>query len=245
MDFAPRHGLHRHINDVGTVLADFENGSHGKSGTTMPVILYQHLGMFLLDSLRQLSQHPRTADTCHILQTDFGCPGFNQLVGNAGVVLYRMDGRIGDTKCGLRYHAGFQSILDGGNYIPRLVQSAEDTGDVHALGMLHFVHQSAYIRRNRIHAQCIQPAVEHMRLYACFSEKCGKGAYSLVGIFTIQKVYLLKSSSVCFNACKTTHFNYQRSNTYQLVYPGLILTGRLPHVPVNKTEFNFLFHHSQ
>ena len=245
MNLAPRHGFHRHIDDVGTVLTDFENGSHGKSGTAMPVVLYQHIGVLLLNGSDKLSQHTRTSDARHILQADFRCPGFNQPVGNTGIVFHRMDGRIRDAERSLRYHARFQSIFDRRNYIPRLVQSAEDTGNVHTLGMLHLVHQPAHICRNGIHAQCIQPAVEHMRLYACFPKRCGKGAYSLVGIFTIQKVYLLKSSSVCFNACKTTHFNYQRSNTYQLVYPGLILTGRLPHVPVNKTEFNFLFHHSQ
>lgn len=64
-----------------------------------------------------------------------------------------------------------------------------------------------------------------MRLYACLPERRGKSPYSLIGIFTIQKVYLLKSSSVCFNTCKTAHFNNQRSNAYQLVYPRLILTG--------------------
>ena len=45
--------------------------------------------------------------------------------------------------------------IDRRNYIPRLVQSAEDTGNVHTLGMLHLVHQPAHICRNGIHAQCI------------------------------------------------------------------------------------------
>ena len=40
------------------------------------------------DSLCQLAQHTRTADACHILQTDFGCSRLNELVGNVCIVLY-------------------------------------------------------------------------------------------------------------------------------------------------------------
>lgn len=54
----------------------------------MSVILYQYIGMLLLDSLCQLAQHTRTADACHILQTDFGCSRLNELVGNVCIVLY-------------------------------------------------------------------------------------------------------------------------------------------------------------
>ena len=64
----------------------------------MPVVLYQHIGVLLLNGSDKLSQHTRTSDARHILQTDFRCPGFNQPVGNTGIVFHRMDGRIRDTQ---------------------------------------------------------------------------------------------------------------------------------------------------
>ena len=69
----------------------------------MSVILYQYIGMLLLDSLRQLAQHTRTADACHILQTDFGCSRLNELVGNVCIVLYVCTGEwvIQSVACGI------------------------------------------------------------------------------------------------------------------------------------------------
>lgn len=57
--------------------------------------------------------------------------------------------------------------------VARFVQSAEDAGDVHALRMFHLVHQAAHVGGYGIHAQRIQPAVEHMGLYACILEAVG------------------------------------------------------------------------
>ena len=245
MYFTPGHRFHSHINDVGAILANFQNRSHRQPRSAMAVILDNHFGMPFLNCLRQPSQHPRTTDACHIFQTDFGCSRFNQLVGNMGIIFHRMHRRVCDTKGCLRYHPCLQCIFNRRNYIPRLVQSTEDAGDIHPLRMLHTIHQTAYIGRHRIHAQSVQTTVQHMRLYTHFIERFGKSAYGFVRILTVQQIHLLKSSPVRFHTGKTPHFNNQRSDTYQLIYTGLIFTGRLPHITVNKTEFNFLFHRSQ
>ena len=245
MHFAPRHRLHRHINDVGTIFANLKNRSHRQSRPAMTMILDQYIRMFLLDGPDQLSQHPGTANACHILQAYFRCTGLNQLIGNSGIILNGMYRRIGDAKGCLRNHTRFQSIFNRRNYISRFVQSTENACDIHSLRMLDFIHQFTHICRNRIHTQCIQSTIEHMCLNTCFSKRCGKSTDGFIRIFTIQQIHLLKSTSIRFNSCKTAHFNNQRSDTYKLVNTRLIFTGRLPHVPINKTEFNFLFHHSQ
>ena len=208
----------------------------------MSVILYQYIGMLLLDSLRQLAQHTRTADACHILQTDFGCSRLNELVGNVCIVLYRMHGRMSDAERCLRYHACLKRIADRGDDVARFVQSTENTGDVHTLCMLYLIHQAAYIGGNGVHTQRIQSAVEHVGLYACIIKGFGKGAYCLVGVLAIEKVHLFESSAVGLDPGKTPHFDYQRCDAYQLVHSRLVFTGRLPHISVNKTEFDFLFH---
>ena len=208
----------------------------------MAVILYQHVGMFLLDGFRQFAQHTRTADARHVLQADFGRSRLNKFVGYTGVVLHRMYGRMSDTERCLRYHARFERIADGRDDVARFIQSAEDTGDIHALRMLHLVHQPAHIGGNGIHTQRIQSAVEHVGLYARIVERLGKGADCLVRVLTIEKVHLLESSAVGLDTCKAAHFDYQRCDTYQLVYSRLVFTGRLPHIAVNKTEFDFFFH---
>ena len=208
----------------------------------MTMILYQYIRMSFLNGPDQLPQHAGTTDTRHVFQTNFGCTGFNQLIGYSCIILNSMYRRICDAKGCLRNHARFQSILDGRNYVSRLIQSAEDTCDIYSLRMLDFIHQFTHICRNRIHTQRIQSAIEHVRLNARFSKRCGKSTDGFIRIFTVQQIHLLKSTSIRFNSCKTTHFNNQWSYTYKLVNARLILTGRLPHIPINKTEFDFLFH---
>ena len=186
MHFTPRHGLHSHINDVRTIFANLKDRSHRQSRPTMTMILNQYIRMFLLDSPDQLPQHTRATDTCHVFQTNFRCTGLNQLIGNSGIILNGMHRRIRDTKSCLRNHTCFQSIFNGGNYVSRLIQSTEDTGDIHPLCMLDFIHQFTHICRNRIHTQCIQTTIEHMRLNARFSKRCGKSTDGFIRIFAVQ-----------------------------------------------------------
>ena len=245
MHFAPRHRLHSYINDIRTILANLKDRSHRQSRPTMTMILNQYIRMFLLDSPDQLPQHTRATDTCHVFQTNFRCTGLNQLIGNSGIILNGMHRRIRDTKSCLRNHTCFQSIFNRRNDISRFVQSTENTCDVDSLRMLDFIHQFTHICRNRIHAQRIQSAIEHMRLNTRFFKRCGKSTDGFIRIFAVQQIHLLKSTAIRFNSGKTAHLNNQRSVTNKLINPRLIFTGRLPHVPINKTEFNFLFHHSQ
>ena len=245
MHLSPRHGFHRHVDDVGSVLAHFQDGGHRQSRTAMAVILDDDIRMFVLDGFCQTSQHARTSDACHVLQTDFGSTRLDQLVGNGRVIFHGMYGRMGDTKRSLGNHACLKRILDGRDDVARFVQSAEDTGDVHPLGMLHLIHQPAYVGRHRIHAQCIQSAVQHVCLYACLPERFGKGTHGLIRILTIKQVHLFESAAIGLNAGKASHFYNYRSNADQLVHPWLVLSGRLPHVTIDKTEFNLLFHNGR
>ena len=155
-----------------------------------------------------------------------------------------MYGRIGDTKSCLRNHTCFQSIFNRRNDVSRLIQSTENACDVHSLRMLDFIHQFTYVCRNRIHAQRIQSAIEHMRLNTRFFKRCGKSTAALLG-FSPYNRFTCSKAPPFVHSGKTAHLNNQRSDTDKLINPRLIFTGRLPHVPINKTEFNFLFHHSQ
>ena len=242
MHLAPRHRLHGHVDDIGTILAHFEDGGHREARAAMPVILDEHIGMLLLDALHQASQHGRTSDAGHVLQADFGSTGGYQLVGDVGIIVHRMHGRIGDAEGGLGNHPRLKGIFDGRNDVARLVQSAEDAGDVHTLGMLHLVHQAAHVGGHGIHAEGVQSAVEHVRLNAHFMERLGEGTHGLVGILAIEQVDLLEGATIGLHTGKASHLDDEGGNAHQLVYPRLILAGRLPHVTIDEAEFNFLFH---
>ena len=52
----------------------------------------------------------------------------------------------------------------------------------------------------------------------------------------------------CFARVETNGGAFEQVNLLYGENPNKAVrafTGRLPHVPINKTEFNFLFHHSQ
>jgi len=67
-------------------------------------------------------------------------------------------------------------------------------------------------------------------------------AYGAVGVFTEKEVDLLKSTAISLNTVKTPHFNNNGSDLIQLVNPGNILAGRLPHISVQQREFDFTSH---
>ena len=158
----------------------------------MSMILDDHFGMPVFNSFRQPAQHTGTTDTGHIFQTDFRCTGLYQLIGNIGVIFYRM-------------HR---------NYVAYFVQPTKNPCNVHTLGMLYFIHQPTYIRRYGIHTQPIQATIEHMGLDAGLIKRFGKCTHRLIRIFSIQKIHLLKSSSIGFDTGKTTHLYNQRSNSH-------------------------------
>ena len=242
MHLTPAEGFDGGVDDVGPVVADLEDGSHGESGTGVSVILDNDIGMFGLDGLGECAEHGGLSDACHILETDFGCSGLDQLVGNGTVIVNGMYGRGGDAERGLRGHAGSRRPLDAGDDIAHIIESAEDTRDIHPLGMLHLIHQLAHIVGHGVHAEGIETAVEHVGLDAHLIERLAESPHGIIGILSGQKVHLFESSTVCFHACEATHVDDGGSDFLQLVLPGLELSGRLPHVPIDETELDFLLH---
>ena len=90
---------------------------------------------------------------------------------------------MGDAEGCLGYHAGRFGILDGGDDIALVVQSAEDSGDVGTLCMLHLIEKLAQVLGAGTHAEAVERTVEHMGLYAGFAERARPCTDRLVGIF--------------------------------------------------------------
>ena len=242
MHLTPRQRFDSGIDDVGTVLANFEDAGHRQTRTAVSVILDDNLRIFLLDHLRQLAQESRLTDTCHIFQTDFLSTGFNHLVGDVHVVLQRVNRRGGDTERSLWCHTCLFCPLDAGDDVAHIVQTVEDTGDINTLSVLHLIHQGTNIIGHRIHTQCIQTAIQHVRLDASLVERLTESTNGIVGVLACQQVYLLEGSTIGFYTGKTAHFDNNGSNALQLIFAWLELTRTLPHVSINKTKLYFLFH---
>ena len=81
-----------------------------------------------------------------------------------------------------------------------------------------------------------------MGLDAYLVERLAEGAHSIVWILAGEKVYLLKGTAVGFNTGETTHLDDNGSDALQLVFAWLELARRLPHISINETELDFLFH---
>ena len=244
MHLTPRQGFDGRVDDVSTVLADLQDAGHGETRTAVAVILDDDLGVLFLDHARQAAQHLGLADARHVLEADFGSAGFNYLVGDGGIVFCRMDGRGGDAERGLRRHAALEGILDGGDDVAHVVQTAEDTGDVHALGVLHLVHQAAHVGRHGEHTQGVEAAVEHVRLDAHFVEGLGEGADGFVGVLAVEQVDLLEGAAVGLDAGEASHLDDYGSNALQLVLTGLEFAAALKHVTIDKAELDFAFRHN-
>ena len=143
---------------------------------------------------------------------------------------------------GLRRHAGVEGVVDGRDDVAHVVQTAENAGDVDALGVLHLILQAADVGRDGEHAQRVQAAVEHVGLDADLVERFGKRADGLVRILTVEKVYLLKGAAVRLNTREAAHLDDDRRNTFQLVLAGLEFSRRLEHVAIDQTELDFSLH---
>jgi len=152
MYLTPRQRLDGGVDDVGAVLADFQDRSHAQTRTGMAVILNDNLGMLILDHLGELAQEGRLTDTGHILQADFLCTGLYFLICQTAVVFKRMNGRSGDTQCSLWCHTCFLGPFDRRRNVADVVQAIEDTGNIHALSMLDAIHHRTHVVRHRIHA---------------------------------------------------------------------------------------------
>ena len=104
----------------------------------------------------------------------------------------------GDAQCSLWNHASGLSPLDRGDNITCVVQTTEDTGNIHTLCLLHLVHQLAHIVRNRIHTQGIQATVQHVSLDAHLVEGLTESTHRQVGVLASHQVHLLESTTIGF-----------------------------------------------
>ena len=224
MYLTPAERLNGGIDDVGTIVTNLEDGSHRQAGTTVTVILHDNVGVLGLDGLRQGTEQRRLSDTSHVLQTDFLGTGGNHLVGNGAVVLNSMHRAGGDTQRSLRNHAGSLGPLDRGDDITRVVQTAEDAGDIHTLGLLDLIHQFTNVVGNGIHTQGVQTAIQHVGLDADLVEGLTESTHGEVGVLTGHEVHLLEGTTVGFHTGKASHVDNHWGNTLQLVLTRLKLT---------------------
>ena len=206
------------------------------------MILYDDIGMLGLDRLGKSTEQGGLTDTGHVLEADFLSAGSYHLVGYLGVVFYGVHRAGGDAEGGLRGHAGSLGPFHAGNDVAHIVQTAEDTGYIHTLSVLHFVLQLAHVVGHGIHAEGIQSAVEHMGLDAYLVERLTEGTDSAVGVLAGKQVHLLKGTTVGFHSVEYSHVDDGGGNALQLVLAGLEFARRLPHVSINETELDSLFH---
>ena len=153
-----------------------------------------------------------------------------------------MYGRCGDAERALGGHAGLGCPLDARYDVAHIVETAEYSGYVDTLGMLHPVHQTAHVVGHRIHSQGIEAAVKHVGLDADFIEWLAKCSHGCIRVLTGKQVDLLKCTAVGLHTGKAAHVNYDWSDALQLVLAWLELSGRLPHVAVNETELDSFLH---
>src|SRR5690554_348381 len=81
-----------------------------------------------------------------------------------------------------------------------------------------------------------------MRLYTGIIKWLCPFTNRFIWVFTKKKIYLLKTSSIGFYTIKTPHIYDCRSNLCKLFNRRHIFSRRLPHVSIEKTEFNLLCH---
>ena len=178
----------------------------------MAVVLDDDVFLVSLDALGDLAQGNGTTDAGHVLQTNLVGACVNELLGQVHIILHGVDGAVGDAQGGLGNHAGLLGILNGGNYVAGIVQSAEDAGDVGALSFLHFVEQLAQVLGARAHAKAVEGAVQHVGLYACL------------------------------HTVEASHADDGGRHLQQLVHTGLVLACALPHIAEHEAELHFSFH---
>ena len=155
----------------------------------------------------------RTTDTGHVLQTDLLRTAFDQLLSKVDIILSRVHFRIGDTHRCLCGHTRLFRPFDRRNDVTRIIETAENTGDIRTLRVLYFVHELAHICRHRVHAQCVQTTIQHMGLDTCLVERLTERTNGLVRVLSVQQVHLLTRTAVGLHTVKTTHVDDHRRDT--------------------------------
>ena len=111
MNLSPGKRLHGNVEVICSGARHFQHRCRRESRAGVSVILDNDVRIFLLDFTRELRKECRTADACHILQTDFVAAVFHNLVNYAHIVFHRVHGRMGDGQCDLGYHSGLLRIF--------------------------------------------------------------------------------------------------------------------------------------
>ena len=225
MDLAPGERFHGYVEHIDTGLGGLEHRSHGETGTCMAVILDDDVGVFLLDPRDDLADRPGTADTGHVLEADFLGAGFDEFLGQRGVILHGMDRGVRDAQGSLGNHAAFDGVLDRRDDVVGIVQAVEDTRDIDALGVLDLVHELAHIDRAGVHAEGIQTTVEHVGLDTRLMKRLRKGTDRLVRVLAIEELDLFERTAVRFHAVEAPHVDDYWSYFFELVDPGGVFAG--------------------
>ena len=152
MDLTPAERFDGRVDDVGTIVTHLKNGSHGKPRPRVSVILYDDVRMLRLNHTRQLAEHGRLSYSRHVLETDLGSTGSDELVGYLAIVFGCMYWRVGYAERGLRCHSRLGGPFDAWYDIAHVIESAEDTWNIDTLSVLHLIHQLADVVRHGIHA---------------------------------------------------------------------------------------------
>ena len=218
MNHAPGKWFYSNVKNIAAGFCHFEHRGHRETGSGMSMILYNNIRMCCFNGFHNFTQHFRTTDTSHILQADFLSTARNQLFRKIDIIFHRMNRRIGNTHSSLCNHASFLCPFDGRYNVARIVQSTENTGNIHALCFFHFIHQLPYVGRNRIHSQSIETSIQHVCLNARLIEEFCESTHRLIGVFTIKQVHLFRSTTISFHTSKTPHINNGGCYLCQLVF---------------------------
>ena len=190
----------------------------------MAVILYDDVGVFVLDAFGQAAQEGRTADAGHILEADLVAAVFHHFVHYVHIVLDGMDGGVGDAEGYLGDHAALLGEDDGVLEVAVVVEAAERAGDVGSLLGLHFIHEPPHIPGYGIHTEGVEASLQHVCLNTDFVERGGPCSYGFVGVLAEEEVYLLESSSVGLYSVEASHIDDDRGDLDKLVNPRNIFS---------------------
>ena len=243
MHLAPTEGFDGDIEVIGTGTGDFQHAGRGESWAAVAVVLNLDVGILLLDFAYQLGQQVRPADARHILEADLVGSVLHHMVHDVHVVGDGVHGGEGDGEGSLRDHLPLLGVFHRELEVAVVVEAAERTGDVHALGLLYLVHEFAHVCRNGVHAKGVERTLEHVGLDAGLVEGGRPRPDGAVRVLAVEKVNLFESAAVGLDAVEASHIYDSGSHPDQLVHPGLVFSGRLPHVPVNEGEFDFACHY--
>ena len=98
MTCTPREWCYSSIDIVTAIATYLKDACHVETRTRVRVILNDDILLVSLDTGCNLTESLRTADTCHIFQTDLICTCIDELLCKVYIIFYCVDWRVSDTK---------------------------------------------------------------------------------------------------------------------------------------------------